>query len=271
MSVEKHAMKTDDSHLEGAGGVDAKGKTSATGKGCITKCLTGGGSANTFNTKDHGHYRRNGYEFVKGNAAKNGFLLGTYKGGYLAASKAPASWTEKGYGQTVTVRNPEKKPGAFAFSGDNYKGANDPFVNNAHHIMPWSSLRGSLDNEMGILLQKSGYNLNAGDNLIFLPKRQPTALVIGCYTHPSNHKDYSDECQTAVERVVGEIEDYIGENTEDHEINDSNVGMLKDSLEGWQDTEYGAIVQAGRAAAGEDIKNHVPSPIKMVVRSGAGS
>ena len=44
MSVGKHAMKTDDSHLENASGVDSKGKTSATGKGCITKCLSGGAS-----------------------------------------------------------------------------------------------------------------------------------------------------------------------------------------------------------------------------------
>ena len=73
MSVKKHAMKTDDSHKDVE--ADKKGSISGTGKGCIIKC----------GLASHGHYRNNGHELIKGDADRNDFLLGRYKGGYLGA------------------------------------------------------------------------------------------------------------------------------------------------------------------------------------------
>jgi hypothetical protein len=262
MAAKKHVLQGDPSHLVGTTGVDDKGKTTDTGKGCIIKCDPSG------KAKSHGAYRSNAYNLISGDSERNQFL----KSGYLGSGKFPSSWTEKGYGKTLTVHNPDSTPGAFDFTGDSYLTANEPFCNNAHHIMPWSSLKGALDDDQGILLQKSGYNLNAGDNLIFLPCRDDTALFIGCYTHPGAHKPYNDQCATAVQDVVDEIKNLQAKSTpEDCKINEENVKMLRDSLEEWQKLEYKVLVRAGRKVAATNIKHHVPSKIRLVIRSGAGA
>lgn len=241
--AEKHMLKTDDTH-KGVQG-DDKGNITSKEKGCIIKC----GEAS------HGDYRKNGYNLVRGDSGRNSFLLG----GYLGANQGfPDAWKETGYkGKKLVIKNPDKAPGGFAFVGENYLTGNEPFKNNAHHILPWAALKGALTNDQGIALQKAGYNLNGGNNIIFLPCLQDTAMYIGCYSHPGRHKPYDDDCEKAVARVVDVIKD-------GHEINDDNAESLRKSLEGWQKTEYTVLVKAGRKEAGKNIKSHVPSRIKAV-------
>ena len=241
--AEKHMLQKDDTHKDVE--ADDKGVVTSAEKGCIIKC----------GLASHGHYRKNGYNLVSGDSARNAFLLG----GYLGAGKGfPDAWQERGYkGKKIVIKNPDKAPGSFAFSGQNYLTGNDPFKNNAHHIMPWAALKGALNNDQGIALQKAGYNLNGGNNIIFLPCLTDTAMYIGCYSHPGRHKPYDDDCKSAVATVVDVIKD-------GHEINDENAKSLKKSLEGWQKTEYTVLVKAGRKAAGDNIKGHVPSRIKAV-------
>lgn len=241
--ADKHVLEKDDTH-KGAE-ADDKGVITSAEKGCIIKC----------GLASHGHYRKNGYNLVKGDSGRNAFLLG----GYLGAGKGfPDAWRERGYkGKKLVIKNPDKTPDSFAFNGDNYLTGNDPFKNNAHHIMPWAALKGALTNDQGIALQKAGYNLNGGNNIIFLPCLEDTAIYIGCYSHPGRHKPYDDECEKAVTRVADVIKD-------GHEIDDSNVKSLKKSLEEWQKDEYEVLVEEGRNKAGQNIKTHVPSRIKAV-------
>lgn len=239
--ADKHMLQTDDTHK----GVEAddKGVVTSAEKGCIIKC----------GLASHGNYRQNGYNLVKSDSARNGFLLGGYLG---KGKKFPQAWKETGYKRKkLVIRNPDNTPGSFAFSGQNYLTGNDPFKNNAHHIMPWAALKGALTNDQGIALQKAGYNLNGGNNIIFLPCLTDTAMYIGCYSHPGRHAPYDDECKSAVTDVVDVIKD-------GHKIDDENAKSLKDSLEAWQKDEYEVLVEEGRKKAGENIKNHVPSRIK---------
>ena len=239
--ADKHMLKKDDTHKDVE--ADKKGKVTSADKGCMIKC----------GVASHGHYRKNGYEFVKDDGDRNAFLLGDY----LGAGKFPAAWQEKGYkGRKLVIKNPDTG-GSFAFSGKNYLTGNDPFKNNAHHIMPWAALKGGLTNNDGIALQKAGYNLNGGDNVIFLPCLTDTAMYIGCYSHPGRHKPYDDDCKTAVQRVVNAVKD-------GHKLSDANAKSLKDSLESWQTKEYKVLVRVGRKKAGQNIKDHVPSRIQAV-------
>jgi hypothetical protein len=240
----KHVLERDKTH-KGAK-ANPKGVITSKNKGCIIKC----------GLASHGDYRKNGYNLVKGDGGRNQFLLS----GYLGEGKAGFgdSWKETGYKKKkIVVKNPDKAPDSFAFEGQNYLTGNKPFKNNAHHIMPWAALKGGLTNLQGKALQKAGYNLNGGNNIIFLPCLTKTAEYIGCYSHPGRHAPYDDECRSAVQTVVKVIKD-------GHKIDDSNVKSLKASLETWQGKEYKVLVKVGRKNAGENIKNHLPSRIKAV-------
>lgn len=90
----------------------------------------------------------------------------------------------------------------FAGVGKNFRTGKKPWENNAHHILPVASIREALTAvECKILLQ-GRYNLNAGENLIYLPKNQDIGKVMLMLTHPGSHPEYNAHIETLVKQDI---------------------------------------------------------------------
>jgi len=213
-------------------------------KGCVTK------HQDEFKEGDDCSYRGNGYKEMKS----------SHKGLYHIdftqakhAARLPRIYREYKIGTKKTVanlikaKNPKEKKDAWWFKGENYKKGFVPWNHNHHHILPFNALQILTYDELK-LLQLSGYNLNAGNNMIILPCLDAYGIAMMLPSHPFGHPTYN----FATKSIVREIKRDITKNSRGHELNKTNVPNFKTKLESWQKRQFDVLVKYGKSLAAKE-------------------
>ncbi len=226
---EKHAkyLRPDESHK----------------KGCVLRCTN----------KGHNH-RENGYSYAVVNyksyynidfinsAANKERLDVAYPPPLLF--RRQSGWDPRHIADTWFIGG--RKP-------SNWKKGHHPFTNQAHHILPVGALHDSFDIWELKLLQNSGYNINAGINIMILPTEERMGKVMLMLIHPTNHTDYS----TSVKRVIAEITGKFTEgksDPDDHSpVDDKNIPKLKDDIELWSRDQAAELILQGVLTPGVQV------------------
>ena len=121
-----------------------------------------------------GHiYRKNGLEYLESN--KEHFEKYYNQDFSVEGSENNTHFT-KTHGPKIFIsneRDPRKNKTAWHIKvGQNFKTGKAPWVNNAHHILPCGTLKNAFDGEECEILLKGKYNINIGENVIYLPKQK---------------------------------------------------------------------------------------------------
>jgi phage regulator Rha-like protein len=213
---------------------------------------------------DHGSYRYNGYHETKNTPAKRSRYWP--KTDLARAEQFGKNLLdEQQLGAAVGVKKkPEdfwKDPLAWDFDrgpkGRNYKSANRPFVHMYHHMVPWEVLSETYDLDELKMFQIAGYNLNAGFNLIILPCTTQPAMILGMYTHPNDHPDYTVSLISLLRQMKAKLKK---QNKQAH-LTQEQVNGIKDSLESWEKAEWYKIQVAGKLANAAHINTYRPSAV----------
>jgi hypothetical protein len=227
MPLDEHVLAADASH----------------DPGCITKCV---GSAFK---KHHGSYRRNGYDETVGDAAKKA----VYEVDFTVASEAQrlpkklVRETKSGGGGMRTPKNPRRAKTAWWFKGQNFKVGYLPYNHDSHHILPWDALKNALTDPQGMVLQKSGYNVNDKHNVIILPKTFEYGRALKLLTHCGDHPSWTQAVITTINEAMALLNPKPG-----HRINEANKGKVRKMFEDWSKVEFWSIVQYGEVAYEND-------------------
>jgi hypothetical protein len=127
-----------------------------------------------------------------------------------------------------------------------------PFLNAAHHILPAESLHEVLDFWELRALQECGYNINAGENLIFLPREKREAKVMELIYHPGGHSTYNSDVQTVIEEIKTKFSEARDPEGEGHgAFKKKNMQNLRDWLIQWSIDELADTFIEGREGPGK--------------------
>lgn len=147
-----------------------------------------------------------------------------------------------------------KKP-EWAFSGQNYTVAKEPFPHQYHHIMPSGVLLGELENEELTILQASRYNINEGINLIILPVIEKHAKKLMLPIHSGSHPKYNDDCKSMVYLLRSDMAALTADKK--HDITEANVKGFRDNLRTWEQNEFWLLVGYGKASMANGVTPHI--------------
>jgi hypothetical protein len=223
------------------------------GGGCVTKCV-----GSSFK-KHHGSYRRNGYEEHKSNKLKSTRYAPIPDRVEKFGPPIPEQLFGVALGKLRTPVLPAKPGLHWTFTGRNFISANQPFVHQYHHMVPWEVLSESFELDELKLLQSDQYNLNDGFNLIILPCYEKIGILIGMYTHPNDHPLYTldliSKLRFLKEQMKGDEEEHLAPD---------EVSGLRSTLEAWERGEWIKIAEAGRLAMGAHVNGYKPSSLPVV-------
>ena len=220
--------------------------------GCVTKCV---GSAFK---KAHGSYRYNGYQAHKDDPEKrNRYKLEAVYQANPGYQKEQQAGLKRG-----TVRSPLKPTGpegTWEFKDKNFKSANKPFVHMYHHLVPWEVMSEVFTLRELLLFQTCMYDINVGSNLMILPSYPRIGVLIGMYTHPNDHPNYSARLIKMLKAQKGKLK---GDDAK--HLKKKQVSGLKEVLERWAEREWGKPSKAGREAMGAHVNEYRPSSVARI-------
>jgi len=133
-----------------------------------------------------------------------------------------------------------------------------PFFNAAHHILPAESLHEALYLGELAALQQCGYNINAGENLIFLPREKKEARVMELIYHPGGHSTYNDDVQTVIDDIKSKFREGRDPEEVGHEpFDEENMQEISKWLIQWSKDELAPIFIEGKKSPSGKTQNEV--------------
>ena len=101
-----------------------------------------------------------------------------------------------------------------------------PYQWEAHHVLPMSCFLDYFSADEIQIILLSDYDINDGQNIIFLPEHSEDTAVHGLPYHPSNHLKYNSEVKTKFE----DIRDKIEELKEEEKPHKAIAGSVEEEL-----------------------------------------
>ena len=86
-----------------------------------------------------------------------------------------------------------------------------PYQWEAHHVLPMSCFMDYFTAKEIEVILLSDYDINDGQNIIFLPEHSEDTAVHELPYHPSNHLKYNSEVKTKFQSIKDKIEEMIDE------------------------------------------------------------
>jgi hypothetical protein len=221
------------------------------GKGCVTKCI---GSDMPAKVGKHGSYRRNGYHEIVTTPSKCEIYNRSFSRAKQRFKKQPPPpESEHGTGVSVTRTDPSDPAnrGAWEIGNPaypkNFTKGHIPYNHDYHHIMPMDCIL-SLGTANLKLLMEEEYNLNAGINLIILPKTEYFARQVQLPYHCDDHPEYLEAVKKEIEKVRRKMVRAKKVHRKEQ------VKKVKDALERWEKRMFTKIKELGVAEVARNKK-----------------
>jgi hypothetical protein len=203
-----------------------------------------------------GHkYRTNGKDYIEANKAK----LGRYynhdftRSGSAAKSRADAVLGTGYYGNSQNKDPRHTKDLWHIGKHGNFGSGTKPWKNNAHHILPCAVLRDAFTtgNEYELMLQGK-YNLNAGENVIWLPKKELDGQIMQMVTHPGSHPAYNDNVESLVHtKIKPKIKKAADPESDGHgPLEEADVPKIRDTINSETENIMMNTLKYGKIGAG---------------------
>ena len=80
-----------------------------------------------------------------------------------------------------------------------------PYSNEAHHLVPIEAIAGGFNNDELEMLGKLPYNINHGENIIFLPKKKKDTPIHALPNHSGPHKQYNSLVKGDLSKLKGQL------------------------------------------------------------------
>ena len=212
-------------------------------KGCVLRCTN----------KGHDH-RENGYSYAVANYMSYynvDFMLDPVSKARLNAAYPPPKpfrnsrgWDPRYFATTWFI-------GGIKLS--NWRAARHPFGNQAHHILPIGALHDSFDLWELKLLQLSGYNINAGINIIILPTEQRMGKVMLMLIHSTNHRVYSASVKQIIRKIKRKFTKGKSKPNEHEPVSEENIPKVKGDIDQWSRDEAAELMIAGHNTPGRQV------------------
>jgi hypothetical protein len=154
-----------------------------------------------------GGYRANGYFYIKTRGRRAVYdKTAVELGNNLKAAKKKAVGSVTA-GSTAHGALYQYNSSRTSRSGKQYNFLSGymPYQNEAHHLLPVEAVPGAFKGEKRRLLEKLPYNINHGQNIIFLPKRIGDATIHNLPQHSGSHPKYNTLVKTDLNTVASHL------------------------------------------------------------------
>lgn len=201
---------------------------------CFTRRKTYRGNGHSFVSGDEG--RREPYD--KQDARVQDVLR---KLGRRPANHAPA-----GQPQQVELGSPQHAARYHFAYGTNFQGSKVPYGNEAHHCIPVSAFSDPpfAPELMALLVRVDGYDVNEGENIIFLPRTARDAVIHNLPTHNGDHPAYTDKVRSELTDLAQSLREVLA-SAKPHEQCDP-PSDIPDTLRSIQADFYQQLVNLGQ-------------------------
>ncbi len=180
-----------------------------------------------------GSYAKNGYHYIKQKSDRKK----VYDSTGAKLKKALESRFKSAQGTTVGSAEHISRY-KFVYSKTtsagkqfNFHNQNMPYQSQAHHIVPdkvFSTNEGRFTEDDMVLLRKVPYNLNHGENIIFLPKHESNCVIHNLPKHNGSHPKYNDLVATDATKVKSKLGKKKAEDCKPTEL--PVIDVLKDLI-----------------------------------------
>jgi hypothetical protein len=222
-------------------------------KGCVTKCR---GGREAYSKSGHKHaYRSEAHTWAKANAAAiynvDFTLLPNRK---RLDAIFGNSVSEKAHGKGVRRKLSDPRESSRVWRLDhsiNFQKGYRPYNHDSHHMVPCEGLAEAFEAEELLLLMEAEYNINRGENMIILPKKEKVGQALRLPVHYSNHTQYTE----FVRAQLQSIKFVVGKEKQNHEITDDNKQKVREEIETLEPELREVLLALGQAHAIADLEN----------------
>lgn len=235
------ALKKDESHVTGEA------------NGCLWRCGRSG----------HKH-RENGKKYLESNKGK----LSKYYDhdftclGSAARERFDAVQGAAPYGEREQTDPRYNKTLWHIGDADNFGPGDLPWLNNAHHILPCAAVRNAFCGigEFEILL-KGKYNINCGENIVYLPKKELDGQLMEMVTHPGSHPAYNAALEGLIEtKIRPKIKKAADKESEGHgPLEEKDIPKIRDVISSETENIMINTLDYGSIGAGITVNKFDPS------------
>ncbi|WP_158623425.1 AHH domain-containing protein [Corallococcus sp. CA053C] len=193
-------------------------------------------------------YRRKGYSHIKGDGGR--------KSVYADLDVIQAVLQARGTG----TRDKRVKPGSrsharrytFAY-GMNFQSGRSPYSNQGHHLLPEEALSPRyLSSEQLRMIQGVDYDINNGENIIFLPVKPRDTEMHRLPYHSGSHPNYTRQVDGDMAEVKDILDSALAKDKEHKQWNPP--ADIKNRLMGLQSQYWDLMVAAGPIAIDRFVK-----------------
>ncbi|RKH11647.1 hypothetical protein D7V97_10695 [Corallococcus sp. CA053C] len=214
------------------------------------KHLSGAGKLKARLKRDH-DYRNKGYKHIKGSGGRK-FVYGNLEVIQNVLQTRGTRARDKGVkaGSRLHARR-------YTFThGNNFQIGQSPYVNQGHHLLPEEAFS-YFESDQLRMLQGVDYNINNGENIIFLPARQRDSEFHQLPFHQGSHPAYTEQVDEDMEGVRRALDEALKNDKKHKEWNPPEA--LKDRLMNLQAKYWRMLVAAGPISINKFVK---PAPKK---------
>ncbi|MBJ6761924.1 AHH domain-containing protein [Myxococcaceae bacterium JPH2] len=199
--------------------------------------LSGAGESKARLKRSH-DYRGEGYKHIKVGARKNVYQDLDVIQGVLQARGTRARDKGVKAGSKAHARR-------YTFTyGNNFQLGQSPYVNQGHHLLPEEAFSDKFfDSKQLRMLQGVDYNINNGENIIFLPARQKDTAFHLLPFHQGSHPDYTRQVNVDMQAVKRALSKALQKDKKHKKWNPPED--LKDKLMKLQEDYWDMLVAAG--------------------------
>lgn len=211
-----------------------------------------------------GPYRKNGYFYIKG---KTGLRAAYDKSlqqlgqNLKSAGKKAQGGVVAGSTQHASLYVYEASRAYPSGKRFNFFASFMPYTNEAHHLVPVEAIAAGFNKSQLALLGKLPFNINHGQNIIFLPKKTKDTPIHGLPQHSGSHPQYNALVKGDLATLRGQL---VAKEEEECKPEDPPPIAVLDKLILFEDKYWKFLVKQGamninRRAADELAKKQAAS------------
>lgn len=192
-------------------------------------------------------YREKGYKHIKGSGRKK-----TYADLDCIQSVLVARGTRS--------RDKSVKAGTKAHArrytfthGNNFQIGQSPYVNQGHHMLPEEALSTNYLTDAQLrMLQGVDYNINNGENIIFLPAQKRDTEFHKLPYHSGSHPAYTAQVDADMQEVKSSLDEALAKDKKHKKWNPPTD--IKNRLMNLQEQYWDLLVKAGPISINKFVK-----------------